>query len=182
MLCDICKKREAKIYYTEIINGEKREQHLCEECAAQNANYFQNGGMISGEGLAKGIQEMISGIFKSAIGGSDDAEEGSEAVCKNCGTTYSEFLKLRQFGCAKCYDTFGKYLDRSFKQVNGTDRHCGKKPANYSAEGRTAKEEVKTVLSEEQKLKLMLEQAIEKEEYEEAARLRDEIRRINGKN
>lgn len=168
MLCDKCHKREARIYYTEILNGEKKEQHLCEECASEFTSFH-----LESAGINKEIS--LGGLFSSIFGnyhGETQAPEQKKPIikCDTCGMTYEEFLQEGKFGCADCYKYFSKVLDRSLKQIHGANNHTGKRPIGYTAEP------VITEVSPIDKLTIRLQEAIEREEYEEAAKLRDEIR------
>ena len=98
-------------------------------------------------------------------------------VCENCGMSYSEFLKTGKFGCSACYGTFGKVFDKSLKQIQGSDTHHGKIPKGFV----TSADRVLDNISEIDKLTLKLQYAVEKEEFEEAARLRDIIREMRSK-
>lgn len=167
MLCNHCKKKEAKIYYTEIINGEKKEQHLCEECAAEYTSFFV---MDSFQNKESWLGGLLSGLLDGL------SVKAAEPVCKKCGMTLDAFLKNGHIGCTECYESFGENFSRLLRNIQGGDTHNGKVPKGYSPK---AKAEVKkAVLTEEDKLRLKLQQAIEKEEFEEAARLRDEIKRL----
>lgn len=166
MLCNCCKKREAKIYYTEIINGEKKEQHLCEECAAEHTSFFMIDTLQSGffiEGLLAGLLES----FKA---------KSDEPACSECGMTLDTLFKTGRFGCAMCYESFEKNLPRLFRNLQGGDIHNGKIPKNYIKPEKA--DDKKSILTERDKLRFQLEQAIEKEEFEEAARLRDVIKEL----
>ncbi len=173
MLCDICGKREAKIYYTEIVNGKKKEQHLCEECAAEHTSFRLKDPFSSREFSLGGL---LSGILDSygPAATKEEEKEKEKIVCKNCGTTYEEFLEKGQFGCAGCYQAFGRLLGKTFKNLHGGDSHTGKKPVGYVSETNRIVNE----LSKIDKLSIQLQQAIEQEEFEEAAKLRDQIREL----
>lgn len=172
MLCDKCKKNEAKIYYTEIIQGEKKEQHLCEECATEFTSFHFGKSLMN--------QDMNLGNLLSTILGSNIYTKGNnepvekELHCSTCGMTQGEFLKVGRFGCEHCYDIFYKILDKSIKNIQGSELHTGKKPKGFQ----TATEKLVMELSETQRLSLLLQDAVEKEEYEEAARIRDRIREL----
>lgn len=169
MLCDICGKKEAKIYYTEIIQGKKKEQHLCEDCAAKNSS-FPN--FSKGDGNDITLGGMLFGLLDSL--GKQQTNELPITKCKSCGLSYDEFLKQGKFGCADCYSSFGKVINKNFRSIHGADTHTGKKPKGYeSVANRIIKE-----LPEEEKLAIQLQQAIEQEEYEEAAKIRDRIRAL----
>lgn len=172
MLCDKCKKNEAHIYYTEIINGEKSEQHLCEECAREYTS-FQMGTPILNQELTLGsLLSTILGNYGSAAQEKGNIQK--ELHCDNCGMTYSEFMKIGRFGCEKCYESFQSILDNSIRSIQGADTHTGKKPKKYE----TRTEKIIKELSDIDKLTIKLQDAIEKEEFEEAARLRDRIREL----
>lgn len=175
MLCDRCQKRDAKILYTEIINGEKKEQHLCEECATDYTSFQMEKPLLNSD-LTLG--DLLSTILGGFI---DEKKKTGEAIktitCNNCGTTYNEFLKKGRFGCDKCYKTFDKdgQLGRTLKSIQGSELHTGKRPKGYVAA--TANKSMKD-FSEIEKLTMKLQEAIEKEEFEEAARLRDLIKQM----
>lgn len=170
MLCDKCHKREAKIYCTEIINGEKKEQYLCEQCAADYASFQMNGVAVKKE---MSVTSLLSGLLEKGYGNQEDKMDGTTR-CKGCGMSYREFLKTGKFGCPECYGTFGKVFDKSLRQIQGSDTHHGKIPKGFV----TAADRAIDSISEIDKLSLKLQYAVEKEEFEEAAKLRDVIREL----
>jgi len=165
MLCDRCKQREATIYYTEIINGKKEEQHLCEECAAELSSYGKNTSLGS----------ILSGILFNAKGG--------ELVCEKCKETYNEFLETGKLGCDECYKTFGKLLKNSVRRIQGSVTHTGKVPSYLKEEMKMQDGEVAEImhLSELEQLEIKLKKALASENYEECALLRDKIRELKEK-
>ncbi|MFA9465513.1 MAG: UvrB/UvrC motif-containing protein [Velocimicrobium sp.] len=174
MLCDFCHKREAKIYYTEIKNGEKKEQYLCEECAAKHSSFQMNNGEFS-------IEETLGGFLSNILGSMYDENEQQESNdtmprCESCGITYDEVLEYGKFGCAHCYDSFKEMVDKSLQQIQGSNTHNGKKPEKR----KESSTEVRIQLSELEKLAILLQEAIEREEFEEAVTLRDRIRELKG--
>ncbi|MDD5935810.1 MAG: UvrB/UvrC motif-containing protein [Clostridiales bacterium] len=170
MLCDRCQKNEAKIYYTEIINGKKTEQHLCEECAAKHST-FQALNSLGKEEM--NLSGMLFGLLGN-IQSTNEKEETPIAACKNCKMTYEEFTKVGQFGCEECYKSFGRVLNKNLRSIHGADTHTGKQPKGYISEAKRLVNE----LPEIDKLTIQLQQAIEQEEYEEAAKFRDKIRAL----
>lgn len=173
MLCDKCNKREAKVYYTEIVNGEKKEQHLCEECASEFTS-FQLASNILNKDMSLG--NLLSSILGNyhASSNSKATEDEKTVICKSCGMTYEEFTQIGKFGCAKCYESFKKQLAPGIKKIQGHDVHVGKKPKGFVSKAG----KIVSGLSEIEKLSIKLQQAIEKEEFEEAAKLRDAIREL----
>ena len=175
MLCGICKNKEARIYYTEIINGEKSEQYLCEECAAKNT-HFRIRTPFEGQELSLG--GLLSGLLEEAVEkqkNEQGADGGGMLACPHCGMKYSEFREKGQFGCAGCYQSFGKVLARNIRNIHGADKHTGKHPKHQEGPMEPILEPVPE-LSELEKLTMRLQQVLEQENYEEAAVLRDRIR------
>ena len=123
MFCDICHVREAKIIYTEIINGNRKEQHLCEVCAREQTVAIRDKlGEIP-------IGNILSGILQNYAKGIA-AKSANEPVCMHCGMTASELVKSGRLGCAECYSTFSMILDKNLRTLQGADGHHGKEPAN----------------------------------------------------
>lgn len=123
MLCSMCHKNEAVICYTEIVNGVKKEQYLCPECAAKYTAFDADA-----PGLTPG--SLLAGLLTSVLGQAgvtrEDDSKKTNLVCKNCGMTYNEFLKYSKFGCSECVHTFGFLLDDYLKKIQGSCEHCGK--------------------------------------------------------
>ena len=123
MLCSICHKNEAVICYTEVVNGMRKEQYLCPECAAKYTAFDGDApGMTPGSLLA-GLLTSVLG--QAGIAREDDSKK-TNLACKNCGMTYNEFLKYSKFGCSECVHTFGFLLDDYLKKIQGSSEHCGK--------------------------------------------------------
>ncbi len=172
MLCDNCGKNEANIKYTQIINGVKKEMKLCEKCSKE-----------------LGIDDINFNMpidFSSFLGDLiSDYEENSfmpmmytrkELKCNHCNTTYSEFLNTGKFGCAECYDAFSSKIESVLKRIHGSNKYLGRK-----SKGIVNKEEKLKEQKEDDKLKKLekeLKQAIKEERYEDAAKIRDEIKNI----
>src|SRR5699024_9731788 len=94
--------------------------------------------------------------------------------CNKCNMTYEEFLNTGKFGCEECYNAFGYKVDSLLKRIQGTDKYIGRK-ANHNENNRI--QENKN-LSRLEKLQQELKQAIKEERYEDAAKIRDEIKNI----
>jgi len=174
MLCDRCQKRDAKILYTEIINGVKKEQHLCEECATDYTSFQMEKPLMNSE-LTLG--DLLSTLLDNYS--PENKKKTGEAMpvltCNSCGTTYEEFTQKGRFGCAACYQSFNTQLGKMLKSIQGSEVHTGKRPKGYvtATSGRILKD-----ITETEKLSMKLQEAIEKEEFEEAARLRDLIKQM----
>ena len=159
MLCELCKQAQATVHLTEIVNDQMTELHLCEACANQKGAQVES---------HFGLADMLSGL--SDFGKTQEPEEITTKACPNCGMTYEDFRKVGRLGCAQCYATFKRSLGSLLKRIHGSPVHLGKSPAGLVKPAAS-----KAELSE---LKKKLGRAIEKEEFEEAAQLRDQIRRM----
>lgn len=162
MLCQVCKVNDATVRYTEIVNNSVTEIHLCEKCAQF-------------EDKTIGSEISFSGMFTAP----DQADEAgvTEAdvteKCSSCGHSLGDIMAEGRVGCAECYTTFGGKLAPLIKKVHGASQHVGKVP---SAKGEGLK-----LRTELLRYRGQLRDAIEVENYEEAARLRDLIRDIEQK-
>lgn len=174
MLCNRCQKREAKILYTEIINGLKKEQHLCEECATDYTSFQMEKPLLNSD-LTLG--DLLSTFLDNyTLTDKKNYGEGSKTVsCSNCGTTYDEFMQKGRFGCSQCYKSFSSQLGKTFRGIQGAEIHTGKRPKGYVTAGT---DKITMNFTEVEKLSLKLQEAIEKEEFEDAARLRDLIKQM----
>jgi protein arginine kinase activator len=158
MLCDACKKQQATVHLTEIVNDQMAELHLCEACANQKGSQVEN---------QFGLSDLLGGLADSGKAQEIDEEVATKS-CPNCGMTYEDFRKIGRLGCSECYVTFKKSLGSLLKRIHGSTHHLGKSPSRV-AKPASAKQALLD-------LKRRLERAVELEEFEEAARLRDQIR------
>ena len=159
MVCDACKQQQATVHLTEIVNGQMTELHLCEACANQKGAQVES---------HFGLSDLLSGL--SDYGKAQEPEEVVSKACPACGMTYDDFRKVGRLGCSECYVTFKRSLGALLKRIHGSPIHLGKSPMRLIKSAKVAKTDLMD-------LKRKLEQAIEKEEFEEAAKLRDQIRR-----
>ena len=197
MLCDKCHSKEAVINYIEIAGGVKRQIHLCEDCAAEMTGMRSN---LTSLGNASFLANLLASVLGMRDDGGMDSESlrKTNIVCPSCGMTYNEFLKIGTFGCPDCYKTYNFLLDSYLKKIQGNCEHSGKYPF-YSGETvhvGQAKPDTETDQatnpggdiaimvdedSAEAELQAALHRAVAREEYEEAARIRDIIRAMKEK-
>jgi protein arginine kinase activator len=158
MQCQMCDK-PATVHLTEIINGAKIERHLCEECAQQ-------------EGITIKSQVPINELLNNIMAAQEEAQELSDLVCPQCNISWAEFRKRGLLGCPNDYLAFSKALAPLIERAhNGASSHLGRSPAQHKGvAGRQAK-----ML----RLRQELQRAVESEDYESAARIRDEISQIS---
>ena len=163
MICNVCGANEATIHLTEIVNEQMIEIHLCETCAQEKGTefkaHFNVGDLLSG--LSDLAAEM-TGTGKSVV-----------IKCPNCGLTYEEFGRTGRLGCAECYEAFSKLLMPLIKRVQHATQHIGKRPSRLA---------VPVKLNQDlRELQNRLQKSIEQEAFEEAARLRDQIKQVEEK-
>jgi len=162
MLCDVCNKNQATVHLTEIVNEQMTELHLCEACAqAKSAEKEQQ----------FGLSDLLAGMVqfdKPAV-----EKEAAALKCPNCKLTYADFKKIGRLGCGECYTTFKKYLGPLLKRIHGSNMHIGKSPLKI---GKFSKKK-----NDASDLRLKLQKAVEMEAFEEAARIRDQIKELEGK-
>jgi protein arginine kinase activator len=158
--CHLCGKQNATIYFKGIVNDQTIKMHLCEACAKKKGMMFPFGK------LTQPLGDMISNLAAASTMGS--ALLG--LTCKTCGMGYAEFKQTSQLGCSQCYTTFAPLIGPLVHKIQGSTQHVGK---SYRRTVRMG-----SPIQELSKLKLNLREAIQREAFEEAARLRDEIQKI----
>lgn len=163
MLCEQCKQRPATVHLTKIINNEKTELNLCEVCAQQSG---MDWGMLFEPNFS--LQHLLAGMVENDFMFGKAPAKGP--VCSECGLTLADFRQIGQLGCAKCYEAFGGYLEPLFRRVQGSLYHTGKVPKRTGGKVR--------VWKDIESLRIKLQEAVRCEDYEQAAKLRDEIRRL----
>lgn len=174
MICERCQKNEAVVHISQVINGEKTEHHFCEACAANSGFDLQIKDMYTpflSSGLFGGnIFNKTGGI--PAFGGS----ASRDVTCPECGTTFEEFRKSGLLGCSHCYEAFRERLDPVLRRVQGGTRHIGRTVCR--TEENKEQLMLKAKLAD---LRKELAATVEREAYEEAARIRDEIKGIESR-
>ncbi len=163
MKCDNCTK-QATVHLTEIHNGKKMEKHLCEQCAAQN------------EGVPVKGHTPINELLTNFVLAHSGLQKETGAACEGCGITWAEFRQAGLFGCANDYTSFEKDLTPLLQRAHeGANHHVGKVPTRRGGTGVPMKKQIDVA-----KLRKELTKAIEGEDYERAAKVRDQIKQAEG--
>lgn len=158
MLCQNCQQRAADVHFTQIKSNGKVDIYLCEQCAKE---------ISKTEFVAPaGFNDLINGLFGTQI----KQETPVMLKCSNCGMGFNEFLGSSRLGCSQCYSAFGEKLGPIIKRLHGNVQHHGKVPGRVSSNI--------NVPNEIEKLRQLLNESIQKEEYEESAKIRDRIRSL----
>lgn len=185
MLCQNCGENEANVRYTQIINGVKKEMALCEKCSKE----FGIGD----------IDFSMPINFSSFLGDFFDEEKEflpnfikqEKLICNKCGMAYEDFINTGKFGCENCYEIFSKRIDPILKNIHGGNRHIGRginlAKSNNIESGAFINQSKNDVVVDQKeytkenqldRLKNDLKKAIQEERYEDAAKLRDEIKKL----
>lgn len=164
MLCQNCGKHEATTHIKSVVNGEYTQLHLCTECAGK----LGYGDVFSGFGFDLG--DFFGNFFskpKTMI------SSAKTERCEKCGMSFEEIVKSGKIGCAGCYEKFYEMLLPSVQRIHGKTQHNGK-TANVSHEKESVKKKTKEEIIAE--LQAEMKAAIEEQNFERAAEIRDEIK------
>ncbi len=166
MLCQNCGKNEATTHIKQIINGDMAESHLCSDCAA----HLGYSDMFSGFGL--NLSELFGGFLGDM---KPSISSGKSPRCPKCGTSFDEIVRDGNVGCADCYRTFYDKLLPSIQRIHGKIKHSGKTVMATSAQPKA-----ETVEEKIEKLKAAMNEAVAEQNFEDAAKIRDEIKALEG--
>lgn len=160
--CEKCGQRSAEITLTDVSGGEVHEFHVCRSCARAMGAYPE------GESSGFNVSKLVADIENSTK--DDQGEENEDVVCPSCGMPYSEFKDTGKLGCSSCYSSFSNELDPLIRRLHGSLTHGGRGPGESGAQ--------KALQLELGSLRTQLADAVAKEDYERAARIRDDIRAL----
>ena len=160
MLCDNCGKNEAEVHLTQIVENEMATVHLCPACAAE-------------KGWDEPAKKLPLDAFLAQMGQAamSDEEATIAGPCSYCHTTVDDFRKSGRLGCPHCYSIYETQLRAILRRIHGSTHHLGKvyvPPASAQAD-RSARVAA---------LKRKLQRAVEAEDFEQAAVIRDQIREL----
>lgn len=170
MKCDYCDNK-ATVFLTQLAEGQMKKVCLCESCAKER-------GVTDPTGFS--LADMLVGNFQKSMGGTPAMSQSgikstasSGKTCPECGFSMDDFQKVRRFGCANCYQVFASELAPMLRGMHKGMSHVGKVPEGLI--------ESHYLIQRIEELQGKLEQAIASESYEEAAEIRDEIRKLDEK-
>lgn len=157
MLCEECHENEADVLITEVdAGGNLAEKHLCKACASKKGYLLDK---------QKPLLQMFNEFLKEYGEGKKD-----EALrCSVCEMSWAEFRRIGRFGCENCYHEFGDRVEKLISRIQGTTQHVGRKASQD--------QNMVSFEMEKKRLRQELAKAIQKEEYEKAARIRDDLRK-----
>lgn len=149
---------------TQIINNEKTILSLCKDCAAKKGFHSPL------DNVPFPLSEILSGLVQQEHFESHESVES--LVCPNCELTFEKFIQQGRFGCGECYRAFRSRLEPIMRKIHGSSLHKGKLPASESDD--------MLPIREEERLEKELKKAVETEDFERAADLRDKLMRVKG--
>ena len=160
MTCDVCKTNPATVFLTQIVEGKMQKVNLCDACSKEK-------GVTDPTGFA--LADLLLGL-----GAAQEIEKGGGVQrCSVCGFSQADFKKTGRLGCPHCYETFSEGLGSLLKAMHKGTTHAGKIPARQMR-GLHLKNELST-------LQGRLKAAVDQENYESAARIRDQIKQVEEK-
>jgi protein arginine kinase activator len=162
MLCCICKEKDATVHLTQIAGDKMQKVDLCEECAKHKGVNDPAGFSLADLLLGLGASQELQG-----------ASGGADVKCPRCGFSQADFKKAGRLGCAECYTTFAEGLEGLLKTMHKGVRHVGKIPQSL--------QQTRDVAERLKALRKKLEKAVDDENFEQAATLRDEIKQMSSK-
>lgn len=187
MLCQNCGKNEANVKYTQIINGVKKQMSLCSNCAEEL------GLEDIGFDMPIDFSSFLGDVFEDAHSNFiPDIINSKSLTCDKCNMTYDDFTEVGKFGCEHCYEAFENKIEQLIKSIQGSNKHIGrlgKKNIQSSINNNESNIESKRSIQESskddneienkiKKLQNKLKQEIKEEKYEDAAKTRDEIKKL----
>jgi protein arginine kinase activator len=161
MICPKCNNRLATIRYAEVVDGVVTERYLCPDCLARMQQDSTAG------------FELSSAIPAAARPSSADVAEDAvrtQRACPGCGILLSQVLETGKVGCARCYETFATEIDDRLEALHHALHHKGKALRVDDAKSR--------LMADLQNKRGLLRTVLRAEKYEDAARLRDEIKTL----
>ena len=175
MQCDVCKAKEAEVFLTQIVEGKMQKVNLCKACSndrgVDDPTGFALTELLAGLGTSTETEKPAPIGGSHLHGGASGSGESTAAKCPVCGFTQTDFKKTGRLGCSECYKTFADHLGNLLKAMHKGTRHTGKLPVRIARQHE---------LTERMKgLQDDLQKAVREENYESAASLRDQIRKLS---
>lgn len=162
MLCDNCGKNNATTHIRSVVNGVVSEKNLCGYCAAKEGY----------SGVSKNsLADMLASVFGDVLASGSNV---AEKRCAVCGSSFTDIAECGKVGCSECYETFYDELLPYLKRVHGSTKHTGKIPNKAPLVVRPSEESV-------EQLRIQLNNLVKEEKFEQAAVVRDKIRKLEEK-
>ncbi|MCD8237742.1 MAG: UvrB/UvrC motif-containing protein [Clostridiales bacterium] len=180
MLCQKCNHNNATVHYEQNINGKVTKLDLCPECAKEmniGMPQFSTGfsSLLDGFGSLFGEMPSISSFF-------DTPSQIASTSCTGCNTSLGELNNSSFLGCPDCYSAFESLIENTLGRCQKDIRHTGKRPNRLGGRSKTEENtgaaDSGKPMTEVEKLRAELKEAVKAENYEKAAELRDKIKEL----
>ncbi|NMB00439.1 MAG: hypothetical protein GX971_02785 [Firmicutes bacterium] len=158
MLCDKCGQNEATVKFVQIENDQRTELHLCKNCAQGYANFSPG----------FDLQHLLSSMFQSVTLGQKFGQVYTDKKCPTCGRGIVDIQKTGRLGCGTCFSVFQDELNPVLRRLHGSNTHTGKVPVRAYPNLQ--------VTRQIEELRKRLDECVRQENYEQAAKYRDELR------
>ena len=161
MQCQSCHKNPAQLHFTNVQDNRMTEVHLCRPCAEER-------GLVS---IPTPPKFSIADLLATMVDKMSTTEEEKigPVQCPTCGMHYSAFKETGRLGCADCYAAFSSKLRPLLRRIHGSTRHVGKAPARHDETNLSPARALQRLHDE-------LQRAVEREDFESAAEIRDRIK------
>lgn len=164
-MCQRCQQKPAQVHFSKVVNGEKSDRLLCEDCAREEgAFHFMMGPQFT-------VQHVLGGLIGQG-GFPGGRSQVDTRTCSACGYTFRQFAETGRLGCDRCYEAFQDDLSPLVLRLHGRVQHRGKFPTR-GAQALHAQREL-------EQLREAMNDAIKREAFEEAAQIRDKIKSLEG--
>lgn len=160
MLCENCGVQPVSVHLTKVVNGHMTQLHLCQACAQGSSEFPMFGDPAV----------LLQNLLANFVGQTELAQPETSPRCPSCGFRFSELRATGRLGCPNCYAHFQAELEPMLRRLHGTTEHRGKLPRRRGATHQRQRRI--------QELRSQLHQSVAREEFERAAELRDELRRL----
>lgn len=158
MLCDKCGQHEATVKFVQIENNHRTELHLCQNCAQGYTNFS----------TGFDLQHLLSSMFQPGSLGQKFGQSQTMKRCPTCNRTIADVQKSGRLGCSTCYEVFHDELNPVLRRLHGSSTHTGKVPARGYPKVRVSRQI--------EDVRRRLQECVQQENYEQAAKYRDELR------
>jgi protein arginine kinase activator len=187
MLCQRCHQRQATVFFSQTVGNQTTQAHLCEVCAQEQSQAYGGLNPMAFNPFAA-LSDFLNNFMNWNEGSIEEVNSGRvgsvgvdpQAQCPSCGYQLSTFRQNGRLGCTKCYESFKIALEPLISSIHGNVRHveeAGEMPATQPPDAKAPGQEA-SKNPQIQALREKLKQLIENEKFEEAARLRDEIKKL----
>jgi len=160
MLCEECGKNQATVSITVTTGNGVTTRRLCPDCMKK-----MELSLVKGD-----IQNFLSSIM--SVLSKEKKPNQPEITCSSCGLTYAEFEHSGRLGCAQCYRDFAAQLKPMLQKIHGRTQHAGRKPTTFVPD---PQDEINARIVQ---LRQKMDEAVAAENFEDAAKYRDELRAL----